>query len=636
MIATLLMTGMASRYAIIPEPKVLIPQPGEFHLTSETALVADKRFARAADHLRKTVKSSTGFALSDAKTSGQDVIKLSLTKDTAKLGPEGYKLEITDHEVLITASAPEGAFYAVQSLLQLFPAQILKPRAGQQTWSAPAAIIEDSPRFGWRGSHLDVGRHYMPTEWIKRYIDLLAFHKLNVFHWHLTEDQGWRLEIKKYPKLTEVGSKRKRSMLKYSPEEYDPTPYGGFYTQAEAKEIVKYAADRFITVVPEIEMPGHSQAAIAAYPELGNGKPVEVADRWGVITHVYNVEESTIKFLQNVLDEVMAIFPSKYIHIGGDECPKDEWKASPRVQELMKARGLKDEHEMQSWFVRQMDTYLEKKGRHLIGWDEILEGGLAPGAAVMSWRGEAGGIEAAKQSHKVVMASTNALYFDYYQADRSTEPHTIGGYLPLRTVYEYDILPKDLTPEQQKFVLGGQFQLWTEYIRDPKRAEYMAFPRACAASEIFWSPKRKRNYRDFVGRLDTHQSRLEALNVNFRRLDGDRGLPTAEWHSGDVSNDYITREWDISPAYQGEGNYQIKFQYTSGGHRLDVQGIEVLMNGKVVANDPHFGYTGLRTLENVWKVTLKGTKAGSKFTLRAKVRGDGGGDSNGEISVWRQ
>jgi hexosaminidase len=640
MLAMLLaVSAITPRYAIVPEPKVMIPQPDTFGFSPEVPLIADGKLSKVAEHFNQQFAKATGFRLgatkpTDAKTGAKHAVRMKLSKDVAKLGAEGYRLEINQNEVLITASAPAGAFYATQSLMQLLPIKNKDVDYQKWTWEVPGVIIEDSPRFSWRGSHLDVGRHFMPLDWIKKYIDLLAFHKINTFHWHLTEDQGWRIEIKKYPKLTQVGSQRTATMLKYSPKEMENKPYGGFYTQAEAKEIVKYAADRFITVVPEIEMPGHAQAAIAAYPELGNdGKQIGVATTWGVITHVFNPEESTIKFLQDVLDEILAIFPSKYI--GGDECPKDEWKASPRVQELMKQRGLKDEHEMQSWFVRQMDTYLEKKGRHLIGWDEILEGGLAPGAAVMSWRGEAGGIEAAKQGHKVVMASTNALYFDYYQGDKQTEPHAIGGYLPLRSVYEFDILPKDLNPDQEKYILGGQFQLWTEYIRTPQYAEYMAFPRGCAASEIFWSPKSKRNYRDFLSRMTSHVVRLQQMGVNVRPLDADNGEPTAQWREGEVSNDYQTKEWDITAGFRGDGTYQVKFLYTSGGHRLDVNGIEIVVNGKVISSDNHYGRTGNAHLNNIWKVKLSGVPSGSKVILRAQARGDGGGDTNGEITFWR-
>jgi len=617
MVATAAALLAASRYAIIPQPAVLIPQEGEFVLSASTEIIAPKELASIAAFAKEYISTAKP---SQSGTGAN--ISLKLNKKQPRIGDEGYMLDVSPDNIEISAKTPAGAFYGLQTLRQLM-----------QNGRVPSVIIEDTPRFGWRGAMLDTGRHFMPMAAIKKFIDTLAFHKMNSFHWHLTEDQGWRLEIKKYPKLTQIGSKRSKSMLKYSPATYEDKEYGGFYTQAEVKEIVAYAKARFINVVPEIEMPGHAQAAIASYPELGNGEKVPVATTWGVIKHVYNPEESTIKFQKDVLDEVMAIFPSKFIHVGGDECPKDEWKASPRVQQLMKERGLKDEHEMQSWFIRQIDAYLASKGRRLIGWDEILEGGLAPGAAVMSWRGEAGGIAAAKEGHDVVMASTNALYFDYYQADPKTEPHAIGGFLPLRKVYDFDIIPKEITAEQSKHILGGQFQMWTEYIRTPEYLEYMAWPRGVAVSEMLWSPKSKRNFRSFIDRLTIHMDRLKAMGVNARPLDANLGLPTAEWKAGQVSNNYQVKDWDITSAFVGNGKYAVRFQYTSGGIRLDVEGVEIVVGGKVIASDSHYGRTGNEHVNNVWTVELKGVNVGDKVTLRAKVRGDGGSDSNGEITV---
>jgi hexosaminidase len=613
---------MAVQYPIIPAPVTLIQQAGTFSFNDQTVLVAGNGLKKVAD------MAKSYFHLTDG-TATKNAVILKVDKNL-KLKDEGYRLIIDSDTIEIQGKSPAGVFYGLQSLRQLGPAE---GRNGAKSYSVPAVIIEDQPRFAWRGAMLDVGRNFMPMDAVKRFIDTLALHKMNSFHWHLTEDQGWRLEIKKYPKLTSVGSTRAKTMLNYSPAKYDEHIYGGFYTQEDAKAIVKYAADRFINVVPEIEMPGHSQAAIAAYPELGNlTEKLDVAVNWGVNKHVFNPEAKTIRFLQDVLDEVMAIFPSKFIHIGGDECPKDEWKASPRVQALIKERGLKDEHEMQSWFVKQMDQYLAAKGRRLIGWDEILEGGLAPGATVMAWRGEAHGIEAANAGHDVVMSSTSALYFDYYQGDPKTEPHAIGGNLPLRKVYDFDIVPSAIAPDKQKHILGGQFQIWTEYIRTPEYAEYMAFPRGLAAAEIFWSPKSKKNFRDFVDRLRLH---LPMLEVNFRKLDDNLGLPTAEWKSGQVSNDYRTRKWDISSGISGDGNYSIRFQYTSGAFRLDVDGIEILADGVVVGSDAHYGRTGAENVDNVWKVALKGVAKGAKVEIRAKVRGDGGGDTNGDIVVTR-
>ena len=617
-----LVVAMAAQYSIIPAPVTLIQQPGSFSFNDGTVLVADKGLKKVAE------MAKTYFHLTDG-TATKNAVVLKVDK-SLKLGDEGYRLIVDTDTVEIQGKSAAGVFYGLQSLRQLMPTSGWN---GSHSFSVPAVIIEDQPRFSWRGAHLDVGRNFMPMAFIKKFIDTLAMHKMNSFHWHLTEDQGWRIEIKKYPKLTSVGSKRSRTMLTYSPPTYDEHAYGGFYTQDEAREIVKYAAQRFVNVVPEIEMPGHSQAAIAAYPELGNTTDkLDVAVNWGVNTHVFNPEVKTIHFLQDVLDEIMAIFPSKFIHIGGDECPKDEWKASPRVQQLMKERGCKDEHEMQSWFVKQMDQYLASKGRRLIGWDEILEGGLAPGATVMSWRGEKGGIDAANAGHDVVMASTNALYFDFYQADPKMEPHAIGGNLSLRKVYDFDIIPSTIAPEKQHHILGGQFQIWTEYIRTPEYAEYMAWPRGLAAAEIFWSPRSKKNFRDFVDRLKVN---LPHLGVNYRPLDGNLGLPTAEWRSGQVSNDYQTRRWDISSAVTGNGAYTIRFQYTSGAFRLDVDGLEVLADGKVVGADAHFGRTGAEDVRNVWHVTLKGVSAGAKVEIRAKVRGDGGGDTNGDILVTK-
>lgn len=620
---SLLAAAMAMNpYAIIPAPVTLIEQPGHFHLDENTVLVADKGLKKVADLAKGYFHVADGAGK-------KNVIVLKIDK-SLKLNEEGYRLIVDDQMIEIQGKSPSGVFYGLQSLRQLVPIEGWK---GARTYDIPAVIIEDQPRFKWRGAMLDTCRNFMPKEFIKKFIDTLALHKMNSFHWHLTDDQGWRLEIKKYPKLTSVGSKRSKTMLKYSPAEYDETPYGGFYTQEDAKEIVKYAAERFVNVVPEIEMPGHAQAAVASYPELGNtGQQLEVATTWGVIKHVFNPEEKTISFLKDVLDEVMTIFPSKFIHVGGDECPKDEWKASPRVQQLIKERGLKDEHEMQSWFVKQIDEYLASKGRRLIGWDEILEGGLAPGATVMSWRGEKGGIEAANSGHDVVMASNGALYLDYYQADPKTEPHAIGGFLPLRKVYDYDIVPASLSADKQKHILGGQFQIWTEYIRTPDYVEYMAFPRGFAVSELLWSPKNKKNFRDFIERLRVDLARED---VKARPLDANVGIPTAEWKAGQVSNDYQVKKWDITSAVVGNGTYSVKFQYTSGAFRLDIDGIEILANGEVIGSDSHYGRTGNEDVDNVWKVKLANIPAGAKIEIRAKVRADGGSDSNGDIVVTK-
>jgi len=432
--------------------------------------------------------------------------------------PEQYDLKVTEKGVEISGGSRAGVFYGIQSLLQILPIEIFKQNKLSSTSHIPYLHVEDKPRFSYRGMHLDVSRHFFPPADIKRYIDLLALHKMNKFHWHLTEDQGWRIEIKKYPKLQEISAYRKETLIGHyndQPHQFDGKRYGGFYTQGEIREIVKYAAEKHITVIPEIELPGHSQAALAAYPELGcTPGPFEVMTKWGVSNEVYCPKEETFVFLENVLLEVMDLFPSEYIHIGGDECPKIRWKESSFCQNLIKEKNLKDEHGLQSYFINRIEKFLNSQGRNIIGWDEILEGGLAPNATVMSWRGVAGGLEAAKQKHNVIMTPNSHCYLDYYQSDHPDEPLSIGGYLPLKTVYSYEPVDSELTKEQANYILGVQGNVWTEYMKDFEHVEYMAFPRASALAEIGWSSPDK-DYDDFLLRLSDWMERLEALGVNY-------------------------------------------------------------------------------------------------------------------------
>jgi hexosaminidase len=517
--------------SIVPIPAKLTSKAGTFALTKATSIQAPEALSGIAERLRDDLRPATTFPLSiAAKASGSRIV-LALDPGLKRLGDEGYRLSVTRKEVVIRAPKPAGVFYGVQTFRQLLPPATLRKSAVTEVpFSAPCVEIEDQPRFGWRGSHLDVGRHFVPKAAILKHLDLLALHKMNVFHWHLTEDQGWRIEIKKYPKLTEVGAFRKDSALgPVPPKEKDGTrkwkfrgkPHGGFYSQDDVREIVRYASERFITVVPEIEMPGHARAALAAYPEFGNtGKPQEVATYWGVFTEVFGVEDKSLKFLHDVLEEVLELFPSKFIHIGADEVPKDEWKASPAAQARMKALGLKDEHELQSWFVRQMGAWLAERGRRLVGWEEILEGGLAPGATVMSWRSAKPGIEAAKLGHDAIMAPKNPTYFDFYQSKDPGEPIAIGGHNPLEAVYAFEPIPPELPADKHKHILGGQAQIWTEYMPNPRHVEYMAWPRLTALSEAVWSPAQARSWDGFRQRLTTHLQRLRALDVNFRPLEG--------------------------------------------------------------------------------------------------------------------
>jgi hexosaminidase len=513
--------------SIIPQPANIQMKEGQFTLTSNTVIWTTTATRSLGSQLERYLEPATGydFAVRSGTPTGNRII-LRLDPSLTKLGPEGYVLDVARGAITIRAPKQAGIFYGIQSLRQLLPVEIFRDAtvAGVQ-WKAPAVHIEDEPRFGWRGMHLDVSRHFMPKEFVKKFIDLLALHKMNSFHWHLTDDQGWRIEIKKYPRLTEVGAWRKQTLIGHhtndsSKRVFDGIPHGGYYTQDDIREIVAYAKARYINVVPEIEMPGHVQAAISAYPWLGTPTyPINVREYWSVSEHILRPTDSAVTFMQDVLSEVLTLFPSKFIHVGGDEARKDEWKASPYVQQRIKDLGLKDEHEMQSWFIKKMDAYLTERGRRLIGWDEILEGGLAPNATVMSWRGIAGGIEAARQGHDVVMAPTNYVYFDYYQTkDVANEPLAIGGFLPLDSVYLYEPIPKDLEPQYVKHILGAQGQLWAEYFPGPKQAEYMAFPRESALSEVLWSPKEKRNLADFNARLPIHLSRLQILDVNYRPL----------------------------------------------------------------------------------------------------------------------
>lgn len=524
--ATLLCAGIQAQ-DILPRPARLVFAEGSYTLGDSTSIVAGKGTREWAERLRDYLRPATGLSLPITEGRGEGLV-LELDDKASDLGDEGYSLKVTPRGARLKARRGAGLFYGLQTLRQLLPPAIFREaKTSGVPWTLPCVDIQDAPRFPWRGSHLDVGRHYMPVPFLKKHLDLMALHKLNVFHWHLTEDQGWRLEIRKYPKLTEVGAWR-RETIQVPPtqrpehQRYDGTPHGGYYTQAEVREIVQYAADRFITVVPEIEMPGHATAAIVAYPELGNGSnaPKEVPGHFGVMTTVFNTEDRTLAFLKDVLSEVLELFPSKFIHIGGDECPKDEWKKSPTAQARIKALGLKDEHELQSWFIKQMDVWLTSKGRRLIGWDEILEGGLAPGATVMSWRGEQGGIDAANAGHDVVMAPNSHTYLDYYQSKRTPEPYAIGGYLPLDKVYAYEPIPGAIAADKAKHVLGAQGQLWTEYMPTPDRVSYMAWPRLTALAEVVWSPKEGKDFQDFQKRLATHMVRFDILGVTYRKPEG--------------------------------------------------------------------------------------------------------------------
>ncbi|MFC4097239.1 beta-N-acetylhexosaminidase [Euzebyella saccharophila] len=507
-------------YALVPKPVELTTAKGRFPIGSGMSIFASPELQKEAEWFSQGITNLGGKPLQKTESASDADIVLQL--DASIAHNEGYGLNVSYDNVRVTGKTATGVFYGLQTLLQL-----AEENEASTDLTVPAVTIKDHPRFAYRGMMLDVARHYFDVDFVKKYIDLIALHKMNRLHWHLTEDQGWRIEIKKYPKLTEFGAWRNGTIVDHFPgTSNDNTRSGGFYTQEQVKEIVAYAADRHIVVVPEIELPGHSGAAIASYPYLScfpeeptfvpnemisdkskelqaSGTPKIVQESWGVYDDVYCAgKEETFKFLQDVFDEIIPLFPSEYIHIGGDECPKKNWERCPLCQKRMKEEGLADEHELQSYFVTRMERYLNSKGKQIIGWDEILEGGLAPNATVMSWRGEAGGIEASRQKHDVIMTPNSYVYFDYYQAkDTENEPLAIGGFLPLSHVYSYEPLSNELTKEEQKYILGAQANLWTEYIATPDYAEYMTLPRMTALSEVVWSPKEHKNWDDFKTRL---------------------------------------------------------------------------------------------------------------------------------------
>jgi hexosaminidase len=505
-------SGSAS--GIIPKPVSLKTNNGTFRIDKNTVIVADEGNRDAADFFNKYLEDYYGFSLNTAESAQKNYIKFSSrTFVKAPENKEHYTFTSTSKGVDITGDSYDGTFRGTQTLIQLLPP------AKATSLSIPQVSIDDQPRLGYRGLMLDVGRHFFGVDYVKRFIDYIALHKMNTFHWHLTEDQGWRIEIKKYPKLTEVGAYRDGTIIGHHPGTgNDNVRYGGFYTQEEIKDVLEYAKKRHITVIPEIEMPGHAGAALASYSYLGcTGGPYEVSQTWGVHKDVYCAgNDSVFTFLEGVLDEVIALFPSEYIHIGGDECPKDAWKACPKCQKRIKDLGLKDEHELQSYFIQRIEKYVNSKGKKIIGWDEILEGGLAPNATVMSWRGEKGGIEAAKQDHDVIMTPTTYVYFDYAQ-QKNEDSLVIGGYLPIEKVYGYEPVPQVLNDAQKKRILGGQANVWTEYMANPRKVEYMIFPRVAALSEVLWSPAKSRNWDDFKTRLAVQLKRYDLWGTNYSR-----------------------------------------------------------------------------------------------------------------------
>jgi hexosaminidase len=638
--------------AIIPQPQSLTRLDGAFKLAPDTRIYTDPASADTGGFLAERLRKPTGYSFRISPKTTPDLkvndgILLTTSDADSSLGAEGYELVVGTNAVVIRAPTQAGLFYGVQTLLQLLPPEIFSAHVVKDftweivrdfNWEIPCVKITDQPRFGWRGLMLDVSRHFFTKEEVKQMLDAMALHKLNSFHWHLTDDQGWRIEIKKYPKLTSVGAWRDGvgfGLAATNTTAYGPDGrYGGFYTQDDIREVVAYAEKLHINIVPEIEMPGHSLAALSAYPEYGSGPgPFKISMGAGVNPGIFSpAKDETFEFLQNVLTEVFELFPSKYIHIGGDEVPKGPWKKDEACQALMKRENLKDEQELQSWFNRRMEKFINAHGKTLLGWSEILQGGLAQNAAIMDWIG--GAREAASTGHDVVMSPTSHCYFDFYQTkDQANEPKAMGygGALTLQKVYSFEPIPAKLAPEMQKHILGAQGNVWTEYIENIRHVEYMAFPRLSALSEVTWSPKEARNFDDFVRRLKTDNQRLDQLGVNYRLYRPETRTQIGGWKPEQIKNELSPLEWDVTKNVTAAGKCAVSLEYTAGACGIDIAWVALLEDDKEIARDTHDGFTGSSPRKPVYSLDIPAPKAGAHYTLRAMVAGSGGTDSAGNV-----
>ncbi|WP_394941095.1 beta-N-acetylhexosaminidase [Psychromicrobium sp. YIM B11713] len=502
--------------SLLPRPKTFLPRSGYFRLGPDTTVSAPEELFNEVAWLQSALRPATGFPLPERDAG---TIRLTVSEE---LGPEAFHLDITPERIELAGGDAAGVFYGCVALLQLLPAAVYrKSLVPEADWSIAACLVEDAPRFGWRGAMLDTARHFQPKHDVLRFIDLMAMHRLNVLHFHLTEDQGWRIEILRYPRLTEVGAWRRETQLGAGEDApSDGRPHGGFYTQDDIREIVRYAQQRHITVVPEIESPGHVQAALAAYPELGvSGQQLPVFTRWGVNPNVLNVEDSTVEFFKNVLDEVIELFPSPFIGIGGDECPKEQWLADPHTRERMAELGVEDGEGLQAWFIGRLAEHVTARGRRIFGWDEILEGEVPKTALVASWRGMTGAVTAAKRGHDVISCPDDVVYLDYRQSELAEEPIPVAIAVTVEDAYSFEPVPAELTAQEAQHVLGGQANIWTEYMDSPRTIDYFAFPRLSAIAEALWSPV-ERDFSEFEPRLADHLARLDAVGVEYRHAAG--------------------------------------------------------------------------------------------------------------------
>ncbi|MEI8271763.1 MAG: beta-N-acetylhexosaminidase [Paludibacter sp.] len=525
MISTSVYASSAKEIGLIPLPQKYEPGKGVFEINSKTKVVLEPdnvEMRDAAGLLVGLFQKAAGFSLNiSSKKEAKNVITCRIVNGIDN--KEGYRIKVSPNTIVIEGATAIGIFYGLQTIRQLLPSEIENAVSvgSSAKWIVPCMSVSDYPEFGYRGMMLDVCRHFMPKEFVMKFIDMMALHKLNIFHWHLTDDQGWRIEIKKYPKLIEIGAFRRMEIAghKNSPDwTWKVGKYGGFYTQEDIREVVVYAKKRNVTIIPEIELPGHAMAALSAYPELScSGGPFEVVGRWGVFQDIYCSREETILFLQDVLNEIADLFPGDYIHLGGDEAPKTRWQRCKACQEIMAKEGLKNEIQLQTYFMGRMEKLLNKKGKKVICWDEVVEGGMSKTVTIMSWRGEEGGIQAARNGNDVIMTPNKLVYFDYYQGDKISEPPAIGGFLPLEKVYEYSPVPKELTSEEAKHIKGVQANVWTEYMPDEKQVEYMVFPRIAALAEVAWSSQDTKNLENFKIRLANLIEHYSSLKINYRK-----------------------------------------------------------------------------------------------------------------------
>jgi hexosaminidase len=637
--------------AIIPQPAELKIKPGSYELTERTGIRYAGESAGEAQKLAASLNAATGFKLSALPASAPATtggIFLSMDGSlVGKLGAEGYELSVSPSNVTLRAATAAGLFYGGVTLRQLLPAEIFSSQVMTGiSWRVPCVEIVDKPRFPWRGFMLDVSRHFFNKAEIKKTLVFMSLHKLNTLHLHLTDDEGWRVEIKKYPLLTKEGAWRKGPLYSVDPKSitaYGPDGrYGGFYTQADIREMVAYARKLHITIVPEIEVPGHCAAATRVFPYLKcvsatNNSPGSAAwvAKGAVSEGVYCAgNDATFEFLTNVLTEVVSLFPSQYIHVGGDEVNKGAWHQCVKCQARMKAEGLKDVNELQGYFMRRVEKFIAGQGRRLLSWGETSGGGLSPSATFMDWIG--GGIEAAKAGHDVVMTPTLHCYFDYYQSlDQGNEPHAFGGNLPLDRAYAFEPIPEGLAPDNQAHILGGQGLVWTECISTMTLVEYMAFPRLSALAEAVWSPRAARNFDDFKQRLPINNWRLEQMGVNYRpeRSEKWAEVKIGQWNPALIATNRAELEWDVTTNITASGKYRVNFIYTQGADALTVNWVALLEDGREVYRDRHYGAACQVPVGSVYTVLASPRKVGARYTIRAEVAGTPGKDSFGNLFI---